>query len=169
MSNISNLNLRSSLEKTNKSICQKSPRTLLGMAGDPQKNPYSGSRVTRTCNFGTQNDLIAQSKFFFEKTINIIFMYLLPTFIVQNLKAKLRVDQNYLSPNKISFMYQLFPFVVQNFQKVSLSGSKTVSVHHFRAKKGIFALKPIHKPCSFHLFLSTFKKLKSDINPLMKY
>ena len=37
MSNISNLNLRSSLEKTNKSICQKSPRTLLDMAGGPKK------------------------------------------------------------------------------------------------------------------------------------
>ena len=46
---------------------------------------YSGSRVMRMRHFGAENGPFAPNKIFFlEKNINILFIYLLAPFIVQN-------------------------------------------------------------------------------------
>ena len=48
---------------------------------------YSGSRVMRMHRFGAENGPFAPNKIFFlEKNINILFIYLLAPFIVQNFK-----------------------------------------------------------------------------------
>ena len=44
------------------------------------------SRVTRACYFGAKNGPIVPKIIFFRKTIDIIFMYLLTLFVMQNLK-----------------------------------------------------------------------------------
>ena len=53
-----------------------------------------------------------------------------------------------------------------------LSKSRIMRICHFWAKNGLFVplfKKPIIKPCSLHSCQSTFKKSKSDVNPLMQY
>ena len=134
MSNISNLNLRSSLGKTNKSICQKSPRTLLDMAGGPKKKSLQWIQSYQDMQFWDSKWPNCPKQVFFEKTINIIFMYLLPTFIVQNLKAKLRVDQNYLPPTRFLLctscfhslrkIFKRFLWAVPKLWASTISGSK---------------------------------------------
>ena len=55
------------------------------------KNSYSGSRVMRMCHFWAQNGPFAPNNFFW-KIINIILIYLLAPFIVQNFKKILPAD-----------------------------------------------------------------------------
>ena len=61
-----------------------------------KKNSSSSSRVMRTHHFWIQNGLFAPNKFFFwEKVMNIIFIYLLAPFIVKNFKKFLQRIQSY--------------------------------------------------------------------------
>ena len=57
-----------------------------------KKNSFSRSRVKRMCHFLIQNGPFAPPKFFFSKIINIILIYLLGFFVVQNFKKILRAD-----------------------------------------------------------------------------
>ena len=58
-----------------------------------QKNPYSRSRVARMRSFSSQNGpIVLNENFFFGKTINITFIYLSATFIMQNFKKLLKTD-----------------------------------------------------------------------------
>ena len=56
------------------------------------KNSYSRSRVIRMRHSWVQNGPLAVNKNFLEKIINIIFIYILAPFIVQNVKKILTVD-----------------------------------------------------------------------------
>ena len=88
----------------------------------------------RMCHFRAQNDPFVLNKFFLVQTIIIIFIYLLPLFIVQNFKKFLQRIQSYedvpfLGPKwsicpkqnffwkiiNIILIYLLTPFIVQNF------------------------------------------------------
>ena len=86
---------------------------------------------------------ICHKQIFFWKTINIILIYLLASFIVQN------------------------------FKKNSSSGSRVnEDVQFLGPKRPIspnenFFRKPIYEPCFFHSCQSTCQKL--DINLLVKY
>ena len=57
-----------------------------------KKNSFSRSRVTRMCHFLIQNGPFAPPKFVFSKIINIILIYLLGFFVVQNFKKILPAD-----------------------------------------------------------------------------
>ena len=80
---------------------------------------------------------------FFLKII-IILIYLLAPFIVQNLKKLLPADP------------ELWGYVIL--------GPTTT---HFPNE--IFFRKPVNEPCFFHSCLSTYQKVNSDINLLVKY
>ena len=75
----------------------------------------------------------------------------------------------------IILIYLLAPFIVQNLKKNSSSGSRVMRMRNFWAQNGpfpqmrIFFRKPVNEPCFFHSCLSTCQKSKSDINLLMKY
>ena len=83
---------------------------------------------------------LPQTKFFLEKKLNIIFIYL-------------------LTPSKCT-----------KFLKNSYSGSRVMRMCHFGGQNGpiaqmrIFFRKSVYEPCSFHSCLSTYQKSKSDIN-----
>ena len=57
-----------------------------------KKNCYNGSRVMRMHHFWAQNGTICPTQIFFLKIINIILIYLLLPFIVQNFKKILPAD-----------------------------------------------------------------------------
>ena len=57
-----------------------------------KKNSNSRSRIMRMCHFWAQNGPFAPNKIFFWKIINIILIYLLAPFIVQNFKKILPAD-----------------------------------------------------------------------------
>ena len=59
------------------------------------KNSYSRSRVMSMHHFWAHNDPFAPNKFFFSKIINIILIYLLAPFIVQNFKKFFQQIQSY--------------------------------------------------------------------------
>ena len=99
------------------------------------------------CHFWAQNGLFAPNKFFFlEKIINIIFIYLFGPFHCAKFQKKKLLQQIQ--------SYEYAPFVGPKW-------SICLNDNFFR--------KPVNKPCSFHLFLSTCQKSKSDIYLLMKY
>ena len=106
------------------------------------KNSYSESRVVRMHHFWAQNGPFAPNCFL--KIINIILIYLLASFIVQNFK-------NSSSGSRVMMMHN---FWAQNGQFAQMS---------------IFFRKPVNEPCFFHWCLSTCQKSKSDINLLVKY
>ena len=108
------------------------------------KNSWSGSRVIRMCHFWAQNGPFATNKNFLGKIFDIIFIYLLVPFTVQNLKK---------------FLQQ-----IQSYEDVPFFGPKWLICPNYN-----FFRKPVHKPCSFHSCLSIFQKSNSDINLLMKY
>ena len=72
----------------------------------------------------SQNGLFAQKKNFWGKIINIIFFYLLATFIVQNFKRFLRQIQS----------YEDAPFLDKN---------------ELLCRRKNFSREPVHEPCSF--------------------
>ena len=78
---------------------------------------------------------------FLEKIINIISIYLLAPFIVQNFKKILTADPEL-------WWCTIFGPIYPNEN---------------------FSRKSVNKPCFFHSCLSTRQKSKSDINLLMKY
>ena len=75
----------------------------------------------------------------------------------------------------ITLIYQLFPFIVQNFKKIlpadpelwklAIFGPKMAHFPKWHLKKK----QPVNEPCFFHSCLSIFHKWKSDINRLLKY
>ena len=76
--------------------------------------------------------------------------------------------------NNIIFIYLLAPFIVQNFLKIlttdrELCGSAISGPKWPICPNEDFFRKPVNKPCSFHSCLSTCQKSKSDINLLIKY
>ena len=81
---------------------------------------------------------------FFWKIINIILIYLLAHFIVQNFKKN--------SSNRSSYEVAQF-----------LDPKQPISPNEN------FFRKPVNEPCFFHSCLSTCQKSKSDINLLVKY
>ena len=99
------------------------------------KNSQSGSRDMKSHHFQVQYGLFAQD-IFFGKSINLIFMYLLASFIIQNFKKIIRskimrthhfqAQNGPSAPNDNFFwktitiisMYLLVPFIVQNFEKI---------------------------------------------------
>ena len=87
---------------------------------------------------------ICLKQFFFWKIINIIVIYLLAPFIVQNFK---KIFHWIRVMRVCNFWTQNDPF----------------------PQKRIFFRKPINEPCFFHSCLSTCQKSKSDINLLVKY
>ena len=100
------------------------------------KNSQSGSRDMKSHHFQVQYGLFAQDNIFFGKSINLIFMYLLASFIIQNFKKIIRskiirthhfqAQNGPSAPNDNFFwktitiisMYLLVPFIVQNFEKI---------------------------------------------------
>ena len=70
--------------------------------------------------FQTQNVLFARNKTFFTKTMNIISMYPLASFIVQKVRKILRPDP------KVTRMHHFFQFFSQ-FSSVSLSENRYFS------------------------------------------
>ena len=84
-----------------------------------------------------------KEKFFLEKIINIIFIYLLAPFIVQNIKKIWKWIQSYEDAPFLGPKWPIFP-------------------------NDLFYIKPVNKTCSFHSCLSSCQKSKSYINLLMK-
>ena len=131
--------------------------------------------------------------FFLVQTIIITFIYLLPLFIMQNLKKFLQWIQSYedapflapkwsICPNQFFFwkiiyvilIYLLAPFHCAKFLKTlpadpELWGCATLGTKMTHLPKWEFFHKPINEPCFFHSCLSTCQKSKSDINLLVKY
>ena len=107
------------------------------------KNSCSGSRTMAMHHFGDQNGPFAPPKFFF-KIINIILIYLLAPFILQNLKKILPTDPEL---EDVQFLGPKWP----------ISSNEN------------FFRKPVHEPCFFYSCPSTCQKWKSDINLLVKY
>ena len=76
---------------------------------------------------------------------------------------------------KISSMYLLPPFIVQNFKKTLRADPKLWGRAIFRSKmtrlpwKIISFRKPISKTCCVYSCLSTSKNSESDVNPLTGY
>ena len=93
--------------------------------------------------FGPKMVPFASHKFFFLKIINIILIYQLVPFIVQNFKKILPADPEW---------WKLFGPKMAHFPK-----------WHLKKKQ------PVNEPCFFHSCLSIFHKWKSDINRLLKY
>ena len=89
-----------------------------------KKNSYCRSRIIRICYFWAQNGPFGPI-FFFWKIINIILIYLLASFIVQNFK-------NSSSGSRVMMMHN---FWAQNGQFAQMS---------------IFFRKPVNEPCFFH-------------------
>ena len=83
------------------------------------------------------------TKKFCWKTINIIFIYFLAPFILENLTKMLATDPELWG----STIFEPKMFYVSQF----------------------FSQKPISKPGYFYSFLSTSKKSKSDVKQSMKY
>ena len=113
---------------------------------------------------------------FFPKN-NKIFMYLLALFIVQNLQKIFTADPKMwgcpIFGPKMVHLPQPFSLCkiskksfqrIQSYEDVQLLGIKWP----IWANENFFR-KPVNEPCSFHSFLSTCQKLKSDINLLVKY
>ena len=74
----------------------------------------------------------------------------------------------------IILIYLLFPFIVQNFKKILSVDPELEDAQFLGPKWPIlpnesFFRKPVNEPCSFHSCLSTCQKSKSDINLLVKY
>ena len=98
--------------------------------------------------FWVLNDLFAPNKNFFGKAINVIFMYLLAPFIVQNLKKILRANPELWD---VPFLGPKWPFartksVIQSYE-----------MHHFWAQNGPFApQKEVFGKKSLVLFSSTY-------------
>ena len=88
---------------------------------------------------------ICPKQIFFWKIINIILIYLLAPFIVQNFKKILPADPELWG--------------------CAIFGPKMA---HF-PKWEFFFRKPVNEPCFFYSCLSTCQKSKSDINLLVKY
>ena len=84
-----------------------------------------------------------KEKFLLEKIINIIFIYLLAPFIVQNIKKIWKWIQSYEDAPFLGPKWPIFP-------------------------NDLFYIKPVNKTCSFHSCLSSCQKSKSYINLLMK-
>ena len=137
--------------------------------------------------FGPKCFISPKQNFFWKKIINIIFIYLLAFFIVQNLKKNsysgsrvLRMHrfgaQNFFwKIIKITVIYLLVTFIVQNFKKNSSTRSRVMRKRNFWAQNGpfpqmrIFFRKPVNEPCFFRSYLSTCQKSKSDVYLLVKY
>ena len=75
-------------------------------------------------------------------------------------------------------MHFMAPFIRQNLKNILRENPELREYHHIPAKNGVFAppplknsifQKPINQPRSLNSCLSTFKKSKSDVAPLMKY
>ena len=69
----------------------------------------------------------------------------------------------------IILIYLLAQFTVQNFKKNPSRGSRVMRMHNFWAQNENFFRKPVNEPCFFHSCLSTCWKSQSDINLLVKY
>ena len=93
--------------------------------------------------FGSKMVDLPQTFLFFWKIINIILIYLLATFIVQNVKKIIPVDP----------VMRMRNFWAQNGPLLQMR---------------IFFRKPVNVPCFFHSCLSRCQKSKSDINLLVK-
>ena len=93
--------------------------------------------------FGPQIVHLPQTIFFL-KIITIIPIYLLASFIVQNLKQLLPADPELWGCAILDPKWHISPN--ENFFK-----------------------KPVYEPCFLYLCLSTCQKSKSDINLLVKY
>ena len=123
-----------------------------------KKNSYSESRIMGMCHFWVQNGSFAPNNFFSKKIINIIFIYLLAPFILQNFKTILRVDPDlrgcaifgpkmaHLSWIIFSWYKQLlllsstyWPFHCAKFKKKSYSESRVMRMRQFSAQNGPFA------------------------------
>ena len=97
----------------------------------------------RLCNFWAQYSSFVPNKFFFFwKITNIILIYPLASFIVQNFK-------------------KFFQWI-RNHEDVQFLGPKW-------SPNDKFFRKPVNEPCFFHSCLSKSQKSKSDINLLVEY
>ena len=99
-----------------------------------KKSSWGWSRVMRMCHFWAQNGPFVMNKNFLEKTIIIIFIYLLALFIVQNLKklsrSRVMTMCHFWTQNgpfapiffgkfiNIILIYLLAPFIGKNFLKI---------------------------------------------------
>ena len=147
----------------------------------------------KMCYFRTQNGSLVLNKVFLVQTIIITFIYLLAFFIVQNFKKILTADSELWGctilglkmvhlPHQtffwkiinITLIYLLAPFTVQNFKKFLTAERQLWGSAIFAPKMALcpnenFFRKPVNEPSFFESCLSICQKLKSDINPLVKY
>ena len=147
----------------------------------------------KMCYFRTQNGSLVPNKVFLVQTIIINFIYLLAFFIVQNFKKILTADPELwgctiLGPKMVHLPYQTFfwkifniiliyllaPFTVQNFKKLLTADWQLWGSAIFAPKMALcpnenFFRKAVNEPSFFQSCLSICQKLKSDINPLVKY
>ena len=87
------------------------------------KNSYSGSRVMTICHFRAKMIHLPQTKFFFWKTINIILIYLLAPFIVQNFQR--------IVTRMCNFWVQNGPFPQMRISSVNLIISLVSFIHAY--------------------------------------
>ena len=148
----------------------------------------------KACHFQAQNSPFAPNDNFFRKTSNMISMYLLIHFIVQNFKKILRLDPNLWACTIFRPKMAHLPYVRfqknhwYNFhvplgyfhcaklkKKYPLSQFKVMRMCYFWAQNGPFAQKgkffrkPISKTGCNHSCLSTCKKSESDVYPWTRY
>ena len=138
------------------------------------------------CLFRAQNGQFVLNKIFLVETIIITFIYLLALFIVQNLKKFLQRIQSYRMHHFwaqngpfasilggwgggwgggiiIILIYQLAPFIVQNFKKIFQRIQSYEDVQFLGPKWPIcpnenFFEKPVNEPYFLHSCLPTCQK-----------
>ena len=144
--------------------------------------------------FWPPNGSFAPKFFFWKKIINIIFIYLLASFILQNLKKILKANPDLWGCSTFGskipqFVLNKFfwhkpllllsstywPFSLCTILKNSSSRSRVMRMCNVWAQNGpfpwmrIFFRKSLNEPCFFHSYWSTCQKSKSDIYLLVKY
>ena len=113
--------------------CAKLKKKILQQIQSYEDAPFLGPKWS----------ICPKEKFLLEKIINIIFIYLLAPFIVQNIKKIWKWIQSYEDAPFLGPKWPIFP-------------------------NDLFYIKPVNKTCSFHSCLSSCQKSKSYINLLMK-
>ena len=119
---------------------------------------------------------LLQTIFYLKNIINIIFIYLLASFILRNFKKILKsrsrfmrsaifgpkIPQFFLNKTFGTNHYYYFHLSIGPFHWTKL-GKRPISPNDN------FFKKPVNEPCFFHSCLSKCQKSKSDIYLLVKY
>ena len=136
------------------------------------KSPQSRSRAMTICHFWAQNSPFTLKKYFSEKTIHIILVYLLAPSTVQNFQKiistnlefwwciifvpkmtqipRMKISSNF---SLIKFWCTFWPLIVQNLKKNPYSRSRVITICHFWAWKGTFVLKRFFRKTINKIFM----------------